>query len=114
MNSLENIKPGDTVVYRNLERAFPAKVERVTKTQIVLEFGSRFRIDNGRKVGATRGFISGERIVPATDELLAEIETKHEHSCLVRQLKDYPWRDLPIEKLRQVFEIVKDAKGESI
>ena len=54
MSNMEHIKPGDRV---RITDSFTNKmdtVERVTKTQVILRDGSKFRRSDGGKVGATR------------------------------------------------------------
>lgn len=51
MTTMEHIKPGDRVLVRNRLTDGIATVERVTKTQIVLRNGTRYRRRDGSEVG---------------------------------------------------------------
>lgn len=51
MRSMEHIKPGDRVLAGHHPSDRIATVERVTKTQIILRSGSRYRRKDGREMG---------------------------------------------------------------
>lgn len=69
---ISDVQPGDRVIYTDSIRArYIHTVERVTKTQVIINGGDRFRRSDGGAIGATQWDLS--RIQPATDELLADI-----------------------------------------
>lgn len=73
MKTLRDIGPGDEVAIRHPYRpARIARVERVTKTQIVTSGGDRWRRNDGYMAGG-RGFVC-LRIEPATDRHRDEVE----------------------------------------
>lgn len=51
MSNMEHIKPGDHILVRNELNDGIATVERVTKTQIILTKGTRYRRSDGREIG---------------------------------------------------------------
>ena len=77
----DDIEVGDKVVLRYLGyggKRYVANVERVTKTQFHAN-GQRFRKSDGRRV--FRG--SYWHAIPATPELIAEIETEQHNNTLI-------------------------------
>lgn len=51
--SLENVKVGDKLFYEGAyQRIFTVTVERITKTQIIIKDGGRFRIKDGFRIGS--------------------------------------------------------------
>lgn len=67
--NLENIKPGDEVICisyygtRSIE-----KVDRVTKTQIILTNNQKFRKNDGIRIGRQRSFYISRITIPTKDE----------------------------------------------
>lgn len=51
MNNMEHIKPGDRVLVKTRTFDSIAEVERVTKTQIIVRNGTRYRRTDGAKIG---------------------------------------------------------------
>lgn len=66
MNSMEHIKPGDQVVVVNRVSDSLITVERVTKTQIIVGDGLRYRRSDGYAVNRGRYYVTYIR--DATDE----------------------------------------------
>lgn len=51
MNNMEHIKPGDRVLVETRTFDSIAEVERVTKTQIIVRNGTRYRRSDGAEIG---------------------------------------------------------------
>lgn len=71
MDNMEHITPGDQVVVGTRLNDRLATVERVTKTQIILPDGSRYRRTDGNAVG--RNEFNINYIREATEDDLARI-----------------------------------------
>lgn len=91
---LYEVKAGDKVVLRegfvHCSRVV-VEVKRVTDKQIVVDnkYGDgeiKFRKDGGREIGGSQ--YTPRQILPATDELLAEVEFEHK----AKVLEDFRFR----------------------
>ena len=71
MNNVEHLKPGDQVISGSRNHDQLSTVERVTKTQVILPDGSRYRRLDGGLVGGNAWNFSYIR--DATDEDRARI-----------------------------------------
>lgn len=105
---LSNLKVGDVVIVHGsgLHGDSIDKVAKLTKTQIVLERGSRFRRSDGCQPGdgyhmGHLGKPSKERIDGIRREMMARRIHNIKHADLVR---------LPVETLAWFIEQVNEAK----
>jgi len=112
----ENVKPGDTVGYDGRGwrcRAEPVKVQKVTKTQVVVSFGAttqRFNRSTGRRVGRSCGF-GHSYIVPWTEELAVAWR----RSCAIDKLKHFnKWDDLSNEALGELAARLRAFEREEL
>lgn len=108
---LYEVKAGDKVVLRegfaHCSRTV-VEVKRVTDKQIVVanKYGDgeiRFKKNGGREIGGSQ--YTPRQILPATDELLAEVEFEHKRKAL----EDFRFR-IPKEKkelIERVYEFLK-------
>lgn len=97
---LKNIKAGDTVILESggyYGGASVEKVERLTKTQIVLKSGGKFRRDSGNMVGGDAW--SRSQIREPTEDGLNAIRK----AVLVRKLKAFKWDELDLQTLRDIY-----------
>lgn len=84
------------------------KVAAVGKKKITLTDRSEWNARTGREWGASRDALSWSHIRPATADDILFIETNR----LCRFLEQRSlWESLPIETLRAVYRIVKDARN---
>jgi len=106
---LENIKVGDEVAAHSTGMAGTRldHVERLTKTQIILQRLGKYRRSDGRAIGSG-GFHSGWLSEP-TQEIRDEIE----HRKLSNVLTHYKWHSLNLERLREISRIISlDNSGQ--
>jgi hypothetical protein len=82
---LEELKPGDKVLYGSHRDDSIGVVERVTPTQIIVG-GTRYNRKTGRRVGPYSGFCR-PRIQRATAERLAEVETANRKARAVYTIR---------------------------
>lgn len=104
------IQPGDKVIiehgYGNMSLG---TVERLTKTQIVLDKYSRYRIQTGRRVGdadswhPSRLHVLNERNKKIFYEMLAKVQRKRNVRFVQEKLSS-----VPDDVLNQILELVKE------
>jgi hypothetical protein len=110
---LTELKPGDTVVIQQSSgfHARPyvfATVTAVGAKKIKTDRGD-FSTANGHVWGNSRwssDFIREDTTVEEAKERNAEIKLEQHRRDLIHKLKEFPWRDLPLEALEQVDAIV--------
>ncbi len=110
--TLADLKPGDSVIEeRNnvygCNRTIYVVI-RVTKTTLWIgqpgSEGVRYRRDNGRQVGWL-GY-GAPTAIPATPELIAEVEAERRRRTLVRLLRDTKWDQLSLSTLDQIVALL--------
>ena len=108
---LDSLQPGDTWAYVYTTRYSSRRdvatvtVEKLTKTQIVLRNGDRYRRRDGGKVG---GSYSDKLYGPARPEELQQVADEREHRRLVMELDGVNWQRFTKEKLEAVLKIIKE------
>lgn len=103
MENLEDIKVGDKVILISRYSKKVCKVDRLTKTQIVVD-GDKFRKLYGFSVGY-RGWYSSV-IRKASPEEIAKIEEINKRDMLIKKIKGYPLDKLSTEELEKVYELI--------
>lgn len=108
---LDSLQPGDTWTYVYTSGYFSRRdvatvtVKKLTKTQIVLLDGTRYRRSDGGKVGGS----SFDKLhSPSRPEELQQAADEREHRRLAAQLDGVEWRRIPKEKLEAVLKIIKE------
>lgn len=113
-NFIDDLKPGDTVIVsRSHHPSTLSTVVKLTKTQIILSSGSRFRKKDGWGVGGDRWCT--DRLEEATPEKVSKIQRMR----LAQKLATTKWYDLELNTLRKVAEILdnqqrKDGENDRI
>ena len=106
---LNDLKPGDQVILGSSAHTGVdsiGKVERLTKTQIVIKGSSiRYRRIDGRRIGASCWYESW--ICQATQEKIAEITEAKKRRTLIGKLNTMRWGDLNTEALAQCLRTAK-------
>jgi hypothetical protein len=110
---LTELKTGDTVVIQQSSGFFErpylfAVVKEVGAKKIKTDKGD-FSTTHGHKWGESsyRGdFIRDDTTVDEAKARNAEIKLEQHRRDLIHKLKEFPWRDLPLEALEQVDAIV--------
>lgn len=110
MNDLENIKVGDLVVMHvSYSDNHLMKVERVTKSQIVIG-GTHYWKKDGLLVGG--GYWSGyiRRATEKDIEFFYQVEKKKE---LLTFIRNVAWCNLSLDSLQTICDVVKKEIGDS-
>ena len=107
MKELKDLVVGDDVLVTGMYYRRIAKVDKVTKTQIIAN-NSRFRRDSGWQCGSDswdRKSIS----VPTEKEIL-DIKEENLRKILIHTISSFDFERLSTKDLKQVYNIVK-GKG---
>lgn len=107
METLENVRVGDKVIFSNNWRDSVEIVTKVTETQIHTKY-SRYRKSDGRRIGA--GSFDINRILPYSEELVNRINRNEKQRKMVNELKNYPYHNLSYEKLEKIYNFLKEDK----
>ena len=104
---LENLSPGDRVIVSSGGVLRPEKVgrvDRLTKTQIILADGSRFRKSDGWQSGDgwSRSYLR-----EASEETIKEIAALARRRKLLRNVQHFRWETLPDDLLQQVVDLLE-------
>lgn len=101
----KNLIVGDKVLIRKQWGLIVQRVEKLTKTMIVIDDGSRFRRDSGSEVGATAW--SWKSLEEATDESIKEIKKVNRKRGLVKILKNVNYSNMTLEALEEIYKLVE-------
>ena len=108
---LYSLQPGDTWTYvytsgySSRRDVDTVTVEKLTKTQIVLLNGARYRRSDGGKVGGS----SFDKLhAPSRPEELYQVAEERQHRRLAAQLDGVKWKNVVKEKLEAVLKIIKE------
>lgn len=107
MKSLEELQVGDVVFVSSTWHKRLSKVERVTKTQIIVD-NSKYRRDNGWQIGSDRWNTSYLHV--PTEQQIAEIREEAYRKKLLYTVRDFDFRKLPTDKLKQVYDIINNIE----
>lgn len=110
-NWLENLKPGDEVIVSGWGvRASDsiARVERLTKTQVILEdIPTRFRVATGRSIGTTRWHHLYLR--QGTYGSLAKVREAQFRRRSIASIRRCDLDALPTDRLRRIVDIIEEV-----
>lgn len=104
MKELKDLKAGDDVLVTGTFRRRIAKVDKVTKTQIIID-NARFRRDSGWQCGSDRWNV--RRISVPTEKEISDIKEENFRKELLYAISSSDFERLSIDKLKQVYNIVK-------
>ena len=105
MKELKDLQVGDEVVIKGL--GYPeriAKIERITKTQIVVN-GYKFNRGSGSQCG-NNGW-EGKNIYVLTDELKEQLQEVQRKRNIISYIEKFNFNSLSVEELLQVYNIIK-------
>lgn len=103
MENLEDIKIGDKVILYRRYCKKVCKVERLTKTLVIVD-GEKFRKADGLSTG-DRGYYSSS-ISRATEEMIAKVEEENKRDMLINKIRHYPLDKLSTDELEKVYELI--------
>lgn len=104
MKELKDLVAGDDVLVTGISHRCIVKVDKVTKTQIVVG-NTRFRRDSGWQCGGDRWNV--RRISVPTEKEISEIKEETLRKKLIFAISSTNFKYLPIAKLEQVYNIIK-------
>ena len=104
MKELKDLVAGDEVLVTGTFRRRIAKVDKVTKTQIVVD-NARFRRDSGWQCGSDRWNV--RRISVPTEEEISDVKEENLRKSLIYAISSFDFKRLTTNELKQVYNIVK-------
>ena len=104
MKELKDLVAGDDVIVTGTFHRRIAKVDKVTKTQIILD-NARFRRDSGWQCGSDRWNV--RRISVPTEKEISDIKEENLRKILIHTISSFNFERLSTNELKQVYNIVK-------
>ena len=104
MKELKDLVAGDDVLVRGMHRRRIAKVDKVTKTQIVVG-NDRFRRNSGWQCGSDMW--NKRRISVPTEKEISDVNEENLRKKLVYAISSFDFKRLSTDELKQVYNIVK-------
>lgn len=104
MKELKDLVVGDDVLVTSMCHRRIAKIDKVTKTQIVVD-NARFRRDSGWQCGGDRWNI--KRISVPTEKEISEVKEENLRKTLIYAIRSFDFKRLLTDELKQVYNIVK-------
>lgn len=109
MKELKDLVVGDDVLVTGMSYRRIAKVDKVTKTQIIID-NTRFRRDSGWQCGSDRWNI---RIISVpTEKEISDVKEENLRKTLVYAISSFDFKRLSTDELKQVYNIVKGKENE--
>lgn len=104
MKELKDLVVGDEVLVSGMYHRRIAKVDKVTKTQIVVD-NARFRRNSGWQCGSDRWNV--RRISVHTEKEISDIKEENLRKTLIYSISSFDFKRLSTDELKQVYKIVK-------
>ena len=104
MKELKDLVAGDDVLITSRYYRRIAKVDKVTKTQIIVN-NARFRRDSGWQFGSDRWNV--RRISVPTEKEISDVKEENLRKILINTISSFDFKRLSTDELKQVYNIVK-------
>lgn len=104
MKELKDLVTGDEVLVTGMSYRRIAKVDKVTKTQIV-DDNARFRRNSGWQCGSDRWNV--RRISVPTEKEISDVKEENLRKTLIYAISSFDFKRLSTDELKQVYKIVK-------
>ena len=104
MKELKDLVVGDEVLVTGTFNRRIAKVDKVTKTQIIVN-NARFRRDSGWQFGSDRWNV--RRISVPTEKEISDVKEENLRKILINTISSFDFKRLSTDELKQVYNIVK-------
>lgn len=104
MKELKDLVAGDEVLVTGMSHRHIAKVDIVTKTQIIVN-NARFRRDSGWQCGSDRWNV--RRISVPTEKEISDVKEENFRKKLIYAISSFDFKRLSTDELKQVYNIVK-------
>lgn len=109
MKELKDLVAGDEVLVTGMYYRCIAKVDKVTKTQIVVD-NVRFRRGSGWQCGNDRW--DTKSISVPTEKEISDIKEENFRKGLLYAIRSFDFKRLSTDELKQVYNIVKGKENE--
>ena len=104
MKELKDLIAGDAVLVTGRYHRHIAKVDKVTKTQIIAN-NARFRRDSGWQYGGDSW--NRKSISVPTEKEISDVKEENLRNTLVYAISSFDFKRLSTDELKQVYNIVK-------
>lgn len=109
MKELKDLQVGDVVLVTGMSYRRIAKVDKVTKTQIIAN-NARFRRDSGWQCGSDSWNV--RKISVPTEKVISDVEEENLRKNLIYAISSFDFKRLQTDELKQVYNIVKGKENE--
>lgn len=104
MKELKDLVAGDEVLVVGISCRRIAKIDKVTKTQIIIG-NARFRRDSGWQCGSDNWY---KKIISVpTEKEILDIKEENFRKKLIYAISSFDFKRLSTDELKQVYNIVK-------
>ena len=104
MKELKDLVVGDEVLVTGTFNRRIAKVDKVTKTKIVID-NARFRRDSGYQCGGDSW--NRKSISVPTEKEISDVKEENIRKILINTISSFNFERLSTDELKQVYNIVK-------
>lgn len=104
MKELKDLVAGDDVLVVGMSCRRIAKIDKVTKTQIVVN-NARYRRNSGCQCGGDRWNI--KIISVPTEKEISDIKEENLRETLIYSISSFDFKRLSTDELKQVYNILK-------
>lgn len=109
MKELKDLVVGDDVLVVGASCRRIAKIDKVTKIQIVVD-NARYRRDSGWQCGSDRWNV--RRISVPTEKEISDIKEENFRKTLIYAISSFDFKRLSTDELKQLYNIVKGKENE--
>ena len=104
MKELKDLVVGDDVLVSGIYHRCIAKVDKVTKTQIIAN-NARFRRDSGWQCGSDNW--DRKSISVPTEKEISDVKEENLRKILIHTISSFDFKRLSTDELKKVYNIVK-------
>ena len=109
MKELKDLVVGDDVLVTSMCHRRIAKIDKVTKTQIVVD-NVRFRRDSGWQCGGDSW--DRKSISVPTEKEISDVKEENLRKILINTISSFDFERLSTNALKQVYNIIKGKENE--
>ena len=109
MKELKDLVVGDAVLVVGVSCRRIAKIDKVTKTQIVVD-NVRYRRGSGWQCGGDRWNVKS--ISVPTEKEISDIKEENLREALIYSISSFDFKRLSTDELKQVYNILKGKENE--
>lgn len=113
MKELKDLVVGDDVLVTGMYYRRIAKVDKVTKTQIVVD-NARYRRNSGWQCGdvwdSSGDVWDSKSISVPTEKEISDVKEENFRKKLIYAIRSFDFKRLSTDELKQVYKIVKDKE----